>query len=37
MNENLNNVEPVNNEQSSEKNNWTKKIISYIIVFFVGS
>ena len=36
MNENLNNIEPVNNEQSSEKNNWTKKIISYIIVFFVG-
>ena len=30
MEENLNNVEPVNN-----KNNWSKKIISYIVVFFL--
>ena len=31
MEENFNNVEPINN-----KNNWSKKIISYIVVFFVG-
>lgn len=35
MEENLNNVEPVNNEHNN-KNNWSKKIISYIVVFFVG-
>ena len=35
MEEKLNNVEPVNNEHNN-KNNWSKKIISYIVVFFVG-
>lgn len=35
MEEKLNNVEPINNEHNN-KNNWSKKIISYIVVFFVG-
>ena len=35
MEEKLNNVEPINNEHNN-KNNWPKKIISYIVVFFVG-
>lgn len=36
MEEKLKNVEPINNERKNGNNNWSKKIIPYIVVFFIG-